>query len=311
MVVIPGPVEFVMGSPPTEAGRQLDELQHRKRIGRSFALAATSVTVEQYRKFKPWDVKGELEQWTRTSNSPVIGLSWFQAVEYCNWLSKQEGLPESEWCYEPLQDPKAVPVLAVSSAGLLGGPLGPLAASCGLYLGRIDPVYKGGMKLTGNYLQRKGYRLPTEAEMKYGIRAGAITSRFFGETDELLEKYAWYQKNALERTWPVGRKKPNDLGLFDPLGNVFTWCQERYRRYPQLKGSDISEDKEDALVITNTDSRVACGGAWIDMASLLRSACRGGYVPAHSIYTGGFRLARTLELSSFTALPPTAEGGRK
>ncbi len=40
MVVIPGPVEFVMGSPPTEAGRESRENQHKKRIGRTFALAA-------------------------------------------------------------------------------------------------------------------------------------------------------------------------------------------------------------------------------------------------------------------------------
>ena len=46
MVVIPGPVEFVMGSPPTEAGRNEAERQHRKRIGRTVALAAKSVTVE-------------------------------------------------------------------------------------------------------------------------------------------------------------------------------------------------------------------------------------------------------------------------
>jgi formylglycine-generating enzyme required for sulfatase activity len=37
MVVIPGPVEFVMGSPPTEAGRESRENQHKKRIGRTFA----------------------------------------------------------------------------------------------------------------------------------------------------------------------------------------------------------------------------------------------------------------------------------
>src|SRR5205085_422779 len=51
MVVIPGPVEFLMGSPPTETGREQREIQHRKRINRTLAIAATLVTVEQYRKF--------------------------------------------------------------------------------------------------------------------------------------------------------------------------------------------------------------------------------------------------------------------
>jgi eukaryotic-like serine/threonine-protein kinase len=52
MVVIPGPVEFVMGSPLTEKGRRRnDEFQHRKRIGRTFALGAAPVTKEQFLRF--------------------------------------------------------------------------------------------------------------------------------------------------------------------------------------------------------------------------------------------------------------------
>src|SRR5581483_2245925 len=51
MIVIPGPVEFLMGSPESEAGRKDNENQHKRRIARTFALAAKSVTVEQYRKF--------------------------------------------------------------------------------------------------------------------------------------------------------------------------------------------------------------------------------------------------------------------
>ena len=51
MVVIPGPVEFLMGSPPTEAGRQDNETSTQEADRRTFALAAKSVTVEQYRQF--------------------------------------------------------------------------------------------------------------------------------------------------------------------------------------------------------------------------------------------------------------------
>ena len=54
--------------------------------------------------------------------------------------------------------------------------------------------------------------------MEYATRAGAVTSRYYGETEELLPKYAWHVKNSQERTWPVGSFKPNDLGLFDVAG---------------------------------------------------------------------------------------------
>ena len=58
MVVIPGPVEFLMGSPPTEEDREggpegKTEKQVERRIGRSFAIAAKAVTVEQFQKFRP------------------------------------------------------------------------------------------------------------------------------------------------------------------------------------------------------------------------------------------------------------------
>ena len=195
MVVIPGPVEFLMGSPPTEAGRDDDETQHKERIGRTFALAAKSVTVEQYRQFdKGYQLPAA---YTRTADLPVVGTSWYQAAAYCNWLSKEEGIPEDQWCYE-IKD------------------------------GQVT-------KLKANYLSLTGYRLPTEAEMEFATRAGALTSRYFGETEDLLPKYAWYTKNSQEKTWPVGSLKPNDLGLFDVQGNVYTWCQESYKAYPQGK----------------------------------------------------------------------------
>ena len=91
-------------------------------------------------------------------------------------------------------------------------------------------------KLKENYLSLTGYRLPTEAEMEYATRAGAVTSRYYGETEELLAKYAWYRRTRRRQTWPVGSLKPNDLGLFDVQGNVFTWCQESYKDYPAGEG---------------------------------------------------------------------------
>jgi formylglycine-generating enzyme required for sulfatase activity len=270
MVVIPGPVEFSMGSPPTEKDRGDDETEHKTRIGRTFVLSAKSVTLGEYRKFEPRYGIGEVERYARSADSPVIGTSWFQAVRYCNWLSKEEGIPEHQWCYE---------------------------------------IKGNEVKLKAKYLSLSGYRLPTEAEMEYATRAGALTSRYYGETDELLPKYAWYIKNSQEKTWPVASMKPNDLGLFDAQGNVYTWCQERFKAYP--KGNKATEDAEDEPVVTSTGSRVLRGGSFIDQASNVRSAARFNTVPTDRSNLVGFRPARTLPLGSFTALPPTAEGGRK
>jgi formylglycine-generating enzyme required for sulfatase activity len=254
MVVIPGPVTFLMGSPPSEADRRSDETEHKKRIGRTFALAAAAVTKEQFLKFRPGFSHNEFQRYPEQT-CPIGGVTWYEAAAYCNWLSEQEGIAKDQWCYE-------------------------------IENGQVA-------RLKANYLSRTGYRLPTEAEMEYATRAGALTSRYYGETEELLPKYAVYFKNSPEKTRPVGSLKPNDFGLFDVQGNVFAWCQERYTSYPHGRGEEPGEDKEDIDSINIQDSRVLRGGSFFFRASDVRSAHRLNNVPAYRYNYIGFRPART------------------
>jgi formylglycine-generating enzyme required for sulfatase activity len=129
--------------------------------------------------------------------------------------------------------------------------------------------------------------------MEYACRAGAVTSRYYGETEELLAKYGWYFQNSQERTWSVGARKPNDLGLFDMHGNIFTWCQESYKAYPAPKDDEVVEDKEDDLSINPQTVRVLRGGSFISPASYLRCAHRPRLVPPTRTNPVGFRPART------------------
>jgi formylglycine-generating enzyme required for sulfatase activity len=186
---------------------------------------------------------------------------WYEAAAYCNWLSKEEGLPETEWCYEP----------------------------------NPQKQFAEGMKLVPDYLKRMGYRLPTEAEWEYACRAGAVTSRSYGETEEFLGKYAWYLGNAQQRAWPVGSLKPNDLGFFDLHGNIWTWCQDRFRSpYGSHTGVLWLEDKEDRdTVIAEKAERVYRGGAFFNPAGDLRSASRLADTPDWRGRLVGLRPART------------------
>ena len=251
MVVIPGPVEFMMGSPTTETGRQDSENQHKRRINRTVAIAATAVTQEQCQRVvksykPPNNIRG-------SEGLPVVGLSWYQAAAYCNLLSKAEGIPEDQWCYD----------------------------------------MKGQLtQLKQNYLNLTGYRLPTESELEYATRAGAVTARFYGETEALLAQYAWYQKNAQEQIRPVGILKPNDLGLFDVHGNVWAWCQDGYKPHPRTE--DIIDDKEGDVLVERTAGRVMRGGSFNDQAGYFRSALRVVFVPTFQNINLGIRVSRTL-----------------
>src|SRR5699024_355979 len=68
---------------------------------------------------------------------------------------------------------------------------------------------------TGNF-----YRLPTEAEWEYACRAGSSTAYYYGNSPENLGKYAWYKNNNENTYHKVGKKKPNQWGLYDMMGNV-------------------------------------------------------------------------------------------
>jgi len=258
LVVIPGPVEFMMGSPLGEEGRYEGEILHRKRIGRTFAIAAQPVTKEQFLRFLPEFTHSEMRRYPEPT-CPIGGVTWYEAAAYCNWLSKLEAIEPAQWCYET-------------------NPTGQV------------------VKLKEKYLSLTGFRLPTEAEMEYATRARADTSRFFGETDELLGKYSCFSQKHGDHTCPVAEKKPNDFGLFDVHGNIWCWCQERYKPYPQGQESGLIEDTEDTLIIDNKEFRVLRGGSFSCLPVYVRSANRGFNAPTLRLKDFGFRIARTLQV---------------
>jgi formylglycine-generating enzyme required for sulfatase activity len=291
MVVIRGPIEFRMGSPESEVGRNPasdspDETQHTARIPRSYAISIHEVTVAQFRRFldahpgvksrhayadEPARMDQVMRQFSPDSTGPQIAVTWYEAAMFCNWLSDREGIPESEWVYPS----------------------------------RIEDI-RHGMRMPADYLRRIGYRLPTEAEWEYAARAGTTTSRFFGESDSLLGEYAWYSRNPPrrkgdpvdpndpQRTSPVGRLKPNPFGLFDIYGNVWEWTQSRVLPYPTVGVHMDVED--DILVVSDSAGRVRRGGGFPYEAAMMRSAARGTVTafPFQRRDNVGFRIARTV-----------------
>jgi formylglycine-generating enzyme required for sulfatase activity len=146
-----------------------------------------------------------------------------------------------------------------------------------------------------NYLQRTGYRLPTEAEWEYVCRAGSETGFSFGEpAADLLAKYTWYLGNSPNQSQSVGTLRPNEFGVFDMHGNAWEWTQSAYKDVGKSDGRMTRDENEDNTDIKNTVARVLRGGSFIVSAVYVRSASRGRHVPPLRNLNLGFRPARTI-----------------
>jgi formylglycine-generating enzyme required for sulfatase activity len=272
--VVTGPVEFAMGSQQSVVGRSDDERPHRRRIDRSFAIASKSVRVREWEVFradkeflrrhlhKDSEDNPYFKHFAPEDDCPIHGRTWFELAAYCCWLNRQDGVADDQWCYAPNAEGK----------------------------------FAEGMRLAPDYLRRTGYRLPTEAEWECACRAGAAGSRFYGETAELLDNYGWSNMNARGRTWPVGMLKPNDLGLFDILGNVGNWCMNRYLPYgaPATLGGVLEDEADKVLEIDGKENRIIRGGSFSNLEAGLRCASRVWRQPANRFSNIGFRAARTM-----------------
>src|SRR5262249_48206913 len=106
---IAGPAEFLMGSPPHESYRQVRETLHHQRIPRSFAIASKETTIAQFQEFlrsHPEIKHTLLKGYTSHPQGPIVSVTWFEALQYCRWLSEREGIPEEHMCYPPIADIK-------------------------------------------------------------------------------------------------------------------------------------------------------------------------------------------------------------
>ncbi len=137
------------------------------------------------------------------------------------------------------------------------------------------------------FCEQLGYRLPTEAEWEYAARAGTPTRYSFGDDEQQLGDYAWFDQNSNNKIHPVGQKKSNPWGLYDMHGNVWEWVQDCGHDNYQGAPTDGSAWEDD-----NCQSRVLRGGSFGFRARILRSANRSWDRPVIQDWDVGFRCVR-------------------
>jgi len=192
------------------------------------------------------------------ANGPVEQVNWFNAIEYCNRRSMQEGL---------------TPCYSYSTYG-------------------TNPAnWPSGWNTSTNHTNvscnwtANGYRLPTEMEWQFAARGGNQTHNYTYSGSNDLNEVGWYSSNSGSTTHTVGTKAANELGTFDMSGNVWEWVWDIYGTYP----GGAQTDPHGA---TSGSYRVKRGGCWDYSAVYCAVSSRGsGYVATGSNAVG-FRLVR-------------------
>lgn len=255
---------FLMGSDRREQGRRANEFQRRVTLVRPFYMAVREVTNAEFRQFKKDHSSGFLGKRTLDLDSAAVsGVSWQDAVQYCNWLSARDGLPPA---YEQQQGRWVLRQPVTTGYRL------PTEAEWEFVARQVDAAGRGRRYEWGDSLPP-----PRNFANLAGVEVG----------EELPKTLPDWQDDHVTVA-PSGRYAANALGVFDMSGNVSEWMHDFYA--PAAADSASS----DPLGPSSGARHVVKGASWrTSVYTDLRIAWREGAEGAAQ--DRGFRVARYAE----------------
>ncbi|MFZ2829606.1 MAG: SUMF1/EgtB/PvdO family nonheme iron enzyme, partial [Mesotoga infera] len=242
---------FTMGD-TWSVGFSNEKPVHQVTLTYDFYIGKYETTFDEYDAFceTTGRSKPKDEGWGRGSR-PVIKVSWNDAIAYCNWLSEKEKIPKA-------------------------------------YDDKGNFLDKDGM-ITTDPSKVVGYRLPTEAEWEYAARGGNKSKGYKYAGSDTIDEVAWYTSNSGGKTQEVGKKAPNELGIYDMSGNVWEWCSDWYDSGYYAKSPTTNPYNS-----TAGSYRVIRGGGCYYIATYARVARRFHGSPTVTDRVLGFRITRTV-----------------
>ena len=261
---------FTMGSERREQGRRANEFPRKVTLSRPYYLGTREVTNGEFRRYKADHNSGFVGKRTLDlDGQPVSNVTWSDAVQYCNWLSTQEGLPVA---YEQKSGRWAL--------------IEPVTTSYRLPT-EAEWEYVSRHAGSGARMQRYewGDALPPPAGI--GNLAGSEA------VDEMTRVLDGWQDDY-PAVAPPGKFRANAFGMFDMTGNLSEWMHDAYASFDaNAGGTDPVGPAAGAAAAPNL-RHVIKGSHWRTTTFAdLRAAWRDGFDGASQEV--GFRVARYAE----------------
>ena len=254
---------FRMGSPATENCREVGkfkETPHQVTLTHAFEMQATETTQGQFENVMGYN---PTRAYSCGTECPVDRVSWYDAAEFCNALSRSMEVGECYFC----------------------------TRASGSLVCTEQTAYQGK-----DLYSCPGFRLPTEAEWEYACRAGTTSALNNGTelnscniTDANANQVSWYLGNSGKTLHGVGGKGANAWGLKDMHGSVYEWVHDNFQF--DLGSSPVTDPIGAA---SSSLGRVLRGGSVNVAPKFIRSGARYLYtLPNERFDTHGFRCVRT------------------